>query len=240
MTMTRLQRAGLVALAVTAVAVAGWGAWAWKCSARTADCKAENLQDEETPSALDQFLMGEGEGISTYTVVSGDSLYKIAARHNTTVEWLKTSNRLPSDVVRLGQQLKVPAVRLEIIVDKATNTLQLLDDRRRVLKTYTVATGKDGITPEGEFKIVNKLPHPTWYTAGAVIPPDSPQNILGTRWLGIDKPGYGIHGTTEPQSIGTQSTAGCVRMLNGEVEELYDLLPLGTRVRVGNSAKGSA
>ena len=46
----------------------------------------------------------------------------------------------------------------------------------------------------------------------------------------FDKDGYGIHGTTDPVSIGTQATQGCVRMLNNEVEELFDILPEGTEV----------
>ena len=65
-----------------------------------------------------------------------------------------------------------------------------------------------------------------------VIPADSPDNILGSRWMGFDLPGYGIHGTTEPESIGKSCTQGCVRMLNSEVEELYDIVPVGTEVTI--------
>jgi lipoprotein-anchoring transpeptidase ErfK/SrfK len=86
----------------------------------------------------------------------------------------------------------------------------------------------------GTFKIVNKLPNPTWFKAGAVLPSDSPENILGSRWLGLDKKGYGIHGTTMPQDLGKQVTAGCVRMKNEEVEELYDIVGTGTEVTVVN------
>ena len=62
------------------------------------------------------------------------------------------------------------------------------------------------------------------------MPPESPENVLGTRWMGFDIPGYGIHGTVEPKAIGQQVTAGCVRMLNEQVEELYSILPVGTEV----------
>ena len=65
-----------------------------------------------------------------------------------------------------------------------------------------------------------------------MIESGSPENSLGTRWLGFDKKGYGIHGTVEPETIGQQVSQGCVRMLNEDVEELYDLLPRGTRVTV--------
>ena len=56
--------------------------------------------------------------------------------------------------------------------------------------------------------------------------------LLGSRWLGFNMPGYGIHGTIEPETIGKQVTAGCVRMRNSDVEELYDILPLGTEVSI--------
>jgi len=48
--------------------------------------------------------------------------------------------------------------------------------------------------------------------------------------MGLDKPAYGIHGTIEPKSIGTQASEGCIRMLNEEVEELYSIVPVGTKV----------
>ncbi len=101
-----------------------------------------------------------------------------------------------------------------------------------MIKTYVVSTGKDNSTPAGTFKIVNKLDSPTWFKAGAVVPADDPQNILGTRWLGFDLPGYGIHGTTDPGSLGSQVTQGCVRMSNPDIEELYIIVPMGTEATV--------
>ena len=59
-----------------------------------------------------------------------------------------------------------------------------------------------------------------------------PENVLGTRWMGFDKEGYGIHGTVAPDKIGQQVTAGCIRMRNEEVEELYKILPRGAEVTI--------
>ena len=87
-------------------------------------------------------------------------------------------------------------------------------------------------TPVGNFKIINKLPNPTWFKAGAVVAPNSPDNILGSRWLGFDLPGYGIHGTTDPGNLGKQITQGCIRMSNSDIEELYAIVPLGTEVTI--------
>lgn len=116
-------------------------------------------------------------------------------------------------------------------MDKSQNIL-LLKAGDTVFKTYNVATGANNSTPSGTFKIVEKIPNPPWYKPGEVIPPGSPKNILGTRWLGLNKPGYGIHGTTDPKSIGTQATAGCIRMTNQDVEELYNIVPVGVEVTI--------
>ena len=164
-------------------------------------------------------------------VKAGDTLGKIAAGHGTTVEFLKRANGLKSDVIRPGQRLKVPKGKFTIVVDKSQNQLLLTEDNQFV-KTYLVATGKDNSTPVGTFKIVTRLPNPVWYKQDAVVPPDSPENILGTRWLGIDKQGYGIHGSVDPNAMGHQVTAGCVRMTNSDVEELFDIVPVGTEVTI--------
>lgn len=167
-----------------------------------------------------------------YVIQPQDTLTKIAKQFNTTVELIKKSNGLASDNIRPGRKLKVWTARFSVFVDKSQNTLTLKCNDE-IIKTYNVATGANNSTPVGTFKIGNKLVNPVWYKEGAVVPAGSPENILGTRWLGFeDLPSYGIHGTTEPQSIGKQSTAGCVRMINAEVEELYSLLPIGTEVTV--------
>ena len=62
--------------------------------------------------------------------------------------------------------------------------------------------------------------------------PLGPDNILGSRWMGFDLSEYGIHGTTEPETLGQQITQGCVRMSNAEVKELFAIIPVGTEVTV--------
>lgn len=166
-----------------------------------------------------------------YEVKPGDSLYVIAREHGTTIDLIKKINGLTRDTIYPKQKLKVITKPFSIFVDKSDNylTLSLADIP---LKTYRVATGRDNNTPVGTFKIINKLENPTWYKAGAVVPPESPDNELGTRWLGFDIDSYGIHGTVFPDSIGKQATAGCVRMLNEEVEELFTMVPAKTVVTI--------
>lgn len=171
-------------------------------------------------------------GSIEYEIKAGDSLERIARGHNTTVELIKKSNGLSSDNIFPGNRLKVWTAPFNIVVDKSQNTL-LLKTNDTVFKSYTVATGANNSTPVGTFRISEKIPHPPWYKpGGGIIPAGSPENILGTRWLGLTKQGYGIHGTTDPKSLGTQATAGCVRMSNQDVEELYSIVPVGVEVTV--------
>ena len=164
-----------------------------------------------------------------HEVQNGDTLDRIAKKYGTTIELIKRSNSLNSDIIKVGQKLRIWTGKFNIFVDKSQNLLTLKDGEE-VLKVYQVSTGADNITPVGKFKIESKLIDPVWFNKGLVVPPESPQNVLGSRWLGFDLKGYGIHGTTEPETIGRQVTAGCVRMRNEEVEELYNILPTGTEV----------
>lgn len=167
----------------------------------------------------------------THEVVSGDTLGELAKEYGTTIEHIKLSNNLKSDVIRIGQKLRIWNQPFNIFVDKSQNIL-MLKTGDEVLKVYDVSTGSNNSTPVGEFEITTKLVDPVWFNRGVVVPPESPENELGSRWLGFDIPGYGIHGTIKPESIGQQVTAGCVRMRNKEVEQLYSIIRQGTMVKV--------
>ena len=166
-----------------------------------------------------------------YEIKPGDTLSKIARNFKTTTELIIKSNNLDSDRIIPGRKIKVWNAPFVIFVDKSQNILLLKSDEE-VVKAYQVSTGKNNCTPVGTFKITSKLPNPTWFKAGAAVPPQSPDNVLGTRWMGFDLPGYGIHGTTEPKELGKQVTQGCVRLSNSDVEELYTIVPMGTEVTI--------
>lgn len=168
-----------------------------------------------------------------YEVKKGDTLKKIADKYHTTVDLIKKSNNLKSDKIMPGMKLKVVTSDFSILIMKSQHMLTLkLNDE--VLKNYKVSVGKGGYdsTPTGKFKITNKLIDPVWYRNGRTILPENPNNLLGSRWLGLSKKGYGIHGTTKPESIGKSITRGCIRMYNGDVKELYSIVPVGTEVTI--------
>ncbi len=165
-----------------------------------------------------------------YEVQKGDTLTKIAKKFNTTTELISRANGLKDATVKLGKSLKISKAKFSIVVDKSQNILTLKSDQD-ILKTYKVSTGKNSCTPVGTFKVTNKLIDPPWYpSTGGMIPAKDPKNVLGSRWIGLSKQGYGIHGTIEPESIGKSVTEGCVRMKNPDVEELYSIVPIGTEV----------
>ncbi len=177
------------------------------------------------------FSSANTPGSTLYEIKLGDTLSKIAKEFKTTPDLIMKSNNMSSDRLVPARKIKVWAMPFTILVDKSQNLL-LLKSNEEVFKTYVVSTGLNNSSPVGNFKITNKLMNPTWFKAGAVVSAGSPENILGTRWMGFDLAGYGIHGTTEPQSLGRQVTQGCVRMLNAEVEEIYTIIPIGTEVTI--------
>ncbi|NLZ52518.1 MAG: L,D-transpeptidase family protein [Thermoanaerobacteraceae bacterium] len=101
-----------------------------------------------------------------------------------------------------------------------------------LIRTYPVAVGRStSQTPMGDFQVINKLKNPTWFPKGRQSVPPGHSNPLGTRWIGF-KNGYGIHGNNNPSAIGTMASAGCVRLYNQDVEELYEKVAIGTPVKI--------
>jgi len=113
-----------------------------------------------------------------------------------------------------------PDGEYSIVINIYKKTLTVFKEGK-VIKTYPVAVGKPSTkSPVGEWAIIKKAKH--W--GGG----------FGTRWMGLNVPWgiYGIHGTNKPGSIGTAASHGCIRMNNRDVEELYDLIPVKTRVKI--------
>jgi lipoprotein-anchoring transpeptidase ErfK/SrfK len=111
--------------------------------------------------------------------------------------------------------------------------LTLVEDGS-VRRIYPTAVGKPGTpTPVGQFTIANRIVNPTWYGRKDPVPP-GPRNPLGSRWLGLSRPHYGIHGTNAPASIGKAASGGCIRMHKEHVEELYTLVSVGDVVELSN------
>ena len=170
-----------------------------------------------------------------HVVQQGDYLGKLAATYNTPVALIAKANNIQGANIRIGETIRLLDGNNHVFalaVSKSRNDLLVTLDGQ-FFKRYRVSTGENNNTPVGTFKIVDKIAQPTWHKPGGkAIPYGDPENLLGTHWLALDLPGYGIHGTWEPDSIGSQTSAGCVRLLNSDVEELYSILPKGTLVTI--------
>jgi lipoprotein-anchoring transpeptidase ErfK/SrfK len=128
-----------------------------------------------------------------------------------------------------------------ITIDRASFQLRLWKNLK-LARTYTIAVGAAGYeTATGVYHIESKQVNPTWYVpdaawagdlAGKVIPP-GPDNPLQARWMGFFD-GAGIHGTSDVSSLGSAASHGCIRMSVADVTELYDQVPVGTPIYIGN------
>jgi lipoprotein-anchoring transpeptidase ErfK/SrfK len=192
--------------------------------------KADRIQKKRDGEKqfLELLVPSDDSYYELYEVKKGDSYVRLSYRYSVSEEWIRLANE--SKPLIIGDKIKLPKLKYEFIVDKDKKTLTWMRGREKI-KTYPISTGKTGSdTPEGEFKIISKVKNPIWYQMNQTYPPDSPENLLGTRWMGIDRKGYGIHGTRHPTTIGTAASHGCVRMFNRDVEELFRWTPFGTKV----------
>jgi lipoprotein-anchoring transpeptidase ErfK/SrfK len=117
-----------------------------------------------------------------------------------------------------------------IVVSLEDRRLALVEDGQ-VKQVYPIAVGKDSTpSPVGTFTIVKRVENPTYYHDGKMVPP-GPGNPVGTRWMGLSKAGYGIHGTNAPRSIGKAASHGCIRMARPDLEKVF------AEVRTGDSVE---
>jgi len=119
----------------------------------------------------------------------------------------------------------------KVIVSIPHRKLALVEDGQ-VKKIYAVAVGaQQSPSPTGSFEIRTRLVKPTYYRPGTVIPPGD-SNPLGTRWIGLNTKGYGIHGTNVESSIGKAASHGCIRMHRNDLEELFATVQVGDQVEI--------
>ncbi len=172
-----------------------------------------------------------------HVVKSGETLWAIANTYGLRIADLEIANGLEDGSKLIaGTVLKLAKVRFDsslttVVINTMTARLALYYNGVLV-RTFPVAIGKSDTTPPGVYWIVKKEVDPALYWYGEYIPPRSPINGLGTRFLQLSNPTYGIHGTTKPWEIGKRISHGCVRMLNQDVETVDALIDTGTKVIV--------
>ncbi len=176
-----------------------------------------------------------------YTVQSGDYLQKIVRTTSVQTDWRFAAriNRVDPKRIRVGQRLKLITGPFHAVVDKSDFRLDLYlgDGAQQVFVcSLDVGLGQYNSTPEGLFRVKpkSKAINPAWVNprTGEAFDAEDPTNPIGEYWIGLegvdralaDVIGYGIHGTSEPNSIGQQASMGCVRLGDSDVELVYEVL----------------
>ena len=169
-----------------------------------------------------------------YRAKLGETLWKIARKFGIRVGDLILINDIKDPkMIYAGQKLKIGRVKFidnptVIVVNLRTARMGLYYDGV-LLKVYPIAVGRGDSTPPGKYWILRKEVNPALYWYGEYIAP-SPVNGLGTRYLQLSNPEYGIHGTSKPWEIGRRISHGCIRMFNRDVEELDSFAGVGSTV----------
>ncbi len=181
--------------------------------------------------------------VEKYIVRSGDSFTVITRKFKSlkgcTGALLMLNGLKESDVLRRGQSLRISKGKWSILVDKSLFSLYLCYEDAP-FRSYAVTIGANGKTPSAEFTVDEKNSKPMWWPPRDLgirspVKYGDPQNPLGEWWIGLEHrfhSGFGIHGTNDPGSIGTQASLGCVRMKNEEVGEIAAIAFRGMVVRI--------
>ncbi|MFT5424051.1 MAG: lipoprotein-anchoring transpeptidase ErfK/SrfK [Phycisphaerales bacterium] len=179
-----------------------------------------------------------------YKIASGDTLARIASRRELATHYkliARVNGISDPSKIRLGQSLKLVRGPFHAVVDKSDFRIDIYQGAPNsptswvYITSFPIGLGEADGTPIGSFVISsNKLENPGW-----VNPRDSrerydrndPKNPIGEYWLGLDglgasaaHVGFGLHGTTEPESIGRSMSMGCVRLHNDDIAAVFELL----------------
>lgn len=216
------------------------------------------------PLAAQRFeLAPDDDVIGTVQIVKAskeDTLTDIARRFNVGYEeilranpkvdpWLPGADR---PIVVPTQFILPNAPRTGVVINIAAMRLFYFPPHKKgepqVVITHPIGIGKVGwSTPEGVTKIVRRQADPTWRVPVSVIKEHrengeelervigpGPDNPLGRFAFYLQWPSYLIHGTNKPAGVGLRSSHGCIRLYPEDIAQLYDMIPIGTQVRVVN------
>ena len=219
---------------------------------------------EPPPSANQRFELAPGQDVvgqvQVVTASKDDTLTDIARRFNVGYEEIVRANPkvdpwLPGE----GREIVVPSVfvlpdapRTGIVINIAAMRIFYYPPAKRgerpVVLTHPIGIGKVGWrTPEGVTKIVRRQKDPTWrvpvsvrkehHENGEDLEPvigPGPDNPLGRYAFYLQWPSYLIHGTNKPAGVGLRSSHGCIRLYPEDIAQFFEMVPLGTQVRVVN------
>lgn len=189
----------------------------------------DQLRDRIEKTAEIIYFSPQPHFIEPYVVQTEDQFSKFAKTYNVPWQYLARLNRVDPMRIRPGQKLKVIRGPFSAVVDLSRFELTV-HAHGYFVRRFDVGIGKQGTSPVGKFKVLEKVVNPQYTDPeGRVVDADDPSNPLGERWLDLGD-GYGIHGTIDPNSIGKAESRGCIRLKNQDIEDIYDLLGVGSEV----------
>ncbi len=190
------------------------------------------------------------------TLAHATALELVAERYHASPNFLRRLNpEVAWDALLPGAVLKVPAVERVTVTGKAAqlhvrlaaHELEATDDTGRVIAHFPVSIARNvDKRPVGELHVTVGIPDPNYTFDPEVFPespeakelgrkliiPPGPNNPVGVAWIGIDRTGYGIHGTPDPEKVGRTESHGCFRLANWDARTLLDLAWVGLPVIV--------
>jgi lipoprotein-anchoring transpeptidase ErfK/SrfK len=204
-----------------------------------------NLVKQELSKLADKWLFSKtvypnDTLCGMYQVQSGDLLSTIGRTHKVPWQILQQINGIPSpEGLQADQSIKVINGPFHAKIYRSSFTMDLyLQDT--YVRSFPVGLGKPGYeTPTGLWVVRpgGKLVKPRWTDpdTGRTYEPDDPNYPLGSRWISLDglegeakgRTGFAIHGTKDPHEIGVAKSRGCIRLYNGDVILVYDLVMPG-------------
>jgi len=222
-----------------------------ECLSMSLGRQQEQFVKQRLSELADKWLFGRGifplDGLcESYKVKSGDQLRTIGMGYKVPYQLLMSINNISkAKDLKQGQSIKVVKGPFHAMVYRSSFTMDLYLQNIFV-RSFKVGLGKPGMeTPTGLWlvELGGKLIQPVWTDpiTNKTYHPHEPDYPLGSRWIGLEgvegqakgRTGFAIHGTKKPEEIGIAGSQGCIRLHNGDVKLVYNVLMPGfSKVRV--------
>jgi lipoprotein-anchoring transpeptidase ErfK/SrfK len=165
---------------------------------------------------------------------------------NPAVDW---STLLPGAklIVPAAERVEITGIATQAVISLSAHQLELVDEYSRVIAHFPVSIARMAEKrPVGRLRVTVVIPDPNYTFDPELFPestegqslgrklliPPGPNNPVGVVWIGLNLPGYGIHGTPEPENVGRTESHGCFRLANWDAWTLAGLVKVGLPVIV--------
>lgn len=189
--------------------------------------------------------------LKTYKTKKGDSLIELARKFGLGYnEITETNPKLDPFVPGDGVTIDIPTSWVlpglpsddGIIINLSEMRLYYFPAKKSSVVTFPIGVGDEGKeTPEGTFKIVEKIVRPSWHVPASILKekpelpkvvPPGPDNPLGSHAMRLSEKSILIHGTNRPYAVGRKASHGCIRMYPEDIPKLFEMVPNKTKVSI--------